>query len=169
MFLRRSRVCHLLARLQCWLCRVLLLYMRAWCIVLVWGKSRFGNRRQHWPSIRIRHVFTRGPSLQLLIQVELGVSTYWIETLAILSLSTSSKPRALWVLSPTMPLQLLELLVILLRMLLLRCGLIILIGTALADKASFLGDVDWVALVYIGESMFWNSNLLALVLLATSW
>ena len=66
-----------------------------------------------------------------------------------------------------MPMHRLKLLVILLSMLLLRCGLIVLIGTTLANEATLLRDVNWVALVNIGESMLWNTNFLTLVLLAT--
>ena len=66
-----------------------------------------------------------------------------------------------------MPMHRLKLLVILLRMLLLRCGLIVLIGTTLANKATLLRDVNWVTLVNIGECMLWNTNFLTLVLLAT--
>ena len=141
----RRWVTHLLARLQSWFCRVvLLLTLVARSIVLVRGKSGLGYRRQHWSSVSIRHVFTSRRILQLLVQAELCRSSDWIQTLAILAMyrwatwSTTSEPRALRIRPATMPMQLLKLLVILLCMLLLRCRLVILVCAALADKAALL-------------------------------
>ena len=67
-----------------------------------------------------------------------------------------------------MAMQLLKLLIILLSMLLLRCRLVRLIVciAALADKTALLREVHWVALVYVGECVLRDTNLLTLVLLA---
>ena len=69
-----------------------------------------------------------------------------------------------------MPMQLLKLLVILLRMFLLRCRfvciIVIVCVTALTYKASLLRDVNRIALVDVCKCMLWNTNLLALMLLA---
>ena len=67
-----------------------------------------------------------------------------------------------------MAMQLLELLVVFLRMFLLRrrfVGLIISVAS-LTDKAALLRHVYWVTFAYVGECMFWNANLLTLMLLA---
>ena len=69
-----------------------------------------------------------------------------------------------------MAMQLLKLLIVLLGMLLLGCRLVRLIVciAALADKTALLRKVHRVALVYVGESVLRDANLLTLVLLAAS-
>ena len=64
--------------------------------------------------------------------------------------------------------ELLKLLVVFLGVLVLRGRLAVRVVRILAYEAALVGHVHRVSLVHVGEGVFWNADLLALVLLAAA-